>query len=309
MKVALFGGTGFVGSYIIDELLRQGHHPVLLVRPGSHGKLERAAQCTLVEGDIADETAIQNTLQDSDAVIYNIGILREYPARGVTYQALHYEGVRRVVDQATATGVKRFVLMSANGVKADGTAYQRTKFMAEQYLAESSLDWTVFRPSVLFGDPRGQMEFATQLYHDIIRSPLPAPLFYQGLLPTDSGQFRMSPVHVRDVASMFVRSLDMQHTAGRIFALGGPEAITWKDILRTIAQATGGSQWALPAPVLLVKGLATLLDQFAFFPVTRDQLTMLMEGNTCDGQPAFDTFGVEPSPFNVDSLSYLRSAA
>ena len=309
MKVALFGGTGFVGSYIVDELLRQGHHPTLLVRPGSKGKIERAAQCTLVEGDIADDTAIRNTLEGADAIIYNIGILREYPAQGVTYQALHLDGVRRVVDLAKATGVKRLILMSANGVKADGTDYQRTKFMAEQYLEKSGLDWTVFRPSVLFGDPRGRMEFATQLYHDIIRPPLPAPLFYQGLLPTGSGQFRMSPVHVTDVASMFVRSLDMQSTVGRIFALGGPEAITWKDILRTIAQATGGSQWALPAPVMLVKGLATLLDQYAFFPVTRDQLTMLMEGNTCDGQPAFDTFGLEPNPFNVESLSYLKSAA
>ena len=309
MKVALFGGTGFVGSYLVDELLRQGHHPVLLVRPGNHGKVVQAAKCTLVQGDIADEAAIRKTLQDAHAIIYNIGILREYPGRGVTYRALHYEGVRRVVDQAEAAGVKRFVLMSANGVKADGTGYQRTKFMAEQYLAGSGLEWTVFRPSVLFGDPRGRMEFATQLYQDVIRSPLPAPLFFPGLLPVDAGQFRMAPIHVRDVATMFVKSLDMQHTAGRIFALGGAEAITWKDILRTIAQATGGSQWALPAPVLLVKGLATLLDQFAFFPVTRDQLTMLMEGNTCDGQPAFDTFAVEPSPFNPDSLSYLKPVA
>jgi nucleoside-diphosphate-sugar epimerase len=77
----------------------------------------------------------------------------------------------------------------ANGVKADGTGYQRTKYMAEQYLKTTSLQWTVFRPSVLFGDPRDRMEFATQLHRDIVRSPLPAPLFYDGLVPVKAGMF------------------------------------------------------------------------------------------------------------------------
>ena len=309
MRVAIIGGTGFVGGYLVDALIEAGHEPAVLVREGSESKLRQAERCRVVHGDVGSSEAISDVIAGADAVIYNIGILREYPARGVTYQALHFEGVRRVVEQADLAGVNRLVLMSANGAKVDGTGYQRTKFMAEQYLSRSGLDWTVFRPSVLFGDPRGRMEFATQLYRDVIRPPLPAPLFYSGLLPLEAGQFRMSPIHVSDVAAVFVRSLDMQWTAGRVFALGGPEAITWKAILNTIAEATGGSQWALPAPVLLIKGLGTLLDRFAFFPVTRDQLTMLMEGNTCDGQPAFDTFAVEPIPFNTDSLSYLKPAA
>ena len=202
--------------------------------------------------------------------------------------------------------MSRFLLMSANGVKADGTGYQRTKYMAEQYLATTGLDWTVFRPSVLFGDPRGRMEFATQLYRDVVCSPLPAPLFYDGLLPMDAGMFRMSPVHVKDVAAVFAKAVDMPETAGRIIALGGPEALTWKDILQTIARATGTAKWMLPAPVLLLKGVAAMLDQYAFFPITRDQLTMLMEGNTCDGYEPFRTFGLVTTPFDTANLSYLR---
>jgi len=306
MKVTVFGGTGFVGNYLVDELLKQGHHPILLVRPGSKDKVDQPDQCTLVEGDIADRAAIAAAVTDADAVIYNIGILREFPSKGVTYQALHDEGARRVMDVAGESGVRRFVLMSANGARADGTGYQRSKYQAEQYLGTTDLEWTIFRPSVLFGDPRGRMEFATRLYRDIVRSPLPAPLFFQGLLPTGAGMFRMSPIHVRDVAMMFVKSLEMQQTAGHVFALGGPDALTWKDILQTIARAAGTTKWALPAPVLLLKGMAAVLDQYAFFPVTRDQLIMLMEGNTCDGQEAFDTFGLEPVPFDVDSLAYLR---
>ena len=93
--------------------------------------------------------------------------------------------------------------MSANGVKADGTPYQVTKYEAEEYLKASGLDWTIFRPSVIFGDPGERMEFATQLASDIIRPPLPAPLFFDGVSPLNAGQFRLSPVHVEDVAQAF----------------------------------------------------------------------------------------------------------
>jgi uncharacterized protein YbjT (DUF2867 family) len=306
MKVTVFGGTGYVGGYLIDELLDKGHHPVLLVRPESRHKVRHHERCTLVDGDIASPDAIRAALSGADTAIYNIGILREFPSSNVTFKALHFEGAKRAMDAAEEAGVHRFLLMSANGVKADGTGYQRTKYLAEQHLKSTGLDWTVFRPSVLFGEPRGRMEFATQLYRDIVRSPLPAPLFYEGLLPLNAGEFRMSPVHVKDVASVFVQALDMPETAGQIFALCGPAALSWKEILKTIAAAAGTTKRAFPAPVLLLKGLAAALDQFAFFPITRDQLTMLMEGNTCDRHNAFRTFDLEPEPFDTMRLSYLQ---
>ena len=306
MKVTVFGGTGYVGGYLIDELLDKGHHPVLLVRPESRHKVRQHERCTLVDGDIASPDAIRAALSGADAAIYNIGILRKFPSSGVTYEALHFEGAKRAIDAAEEAGVRRFLLMSANGVKADGTGYQRTKYMAEQHLKSTGLDWTVFRPSVLFGEPRGRMEFATQLYRDIVRSPLPAPLFYEGLLPLNAGEFRMSPVHVKDVASVFVQALEMPETAGQIFTLCGPLSLSWKEILKTIAAAAGTKKRMFPAPVMLLKGLAAALDQYAFFPVTRDQLTMLMEGNTCDEHDALHTFSLEPAPFYTTSLSYLQ---
>ncbi len=162
-RIGLFGGTGFVGSYLVDALLANDFHPVLLVREGSKQRIEQRDRCTIVIGDIGDDSAVRRVVEDCDALIYNIGILREFPDRGITYEKLHVEGARRTMDAATVTGVRRFLLMSANGVKADGTGYQRTKFRAERYLQDLDLDWTIFRPSVLFGDPRGRMEFATQL--------------------------------------------------------------------------------------------------------------------------------------------------
>ena len=200
-RVALFGGTGFVGSYLVEALLSHDLKPALLVRAGSESKVRQRDRCILVSGDIGNTGAIDEVIDGCDAVIYNIGILREFPERGITFASLQDEAARRVIDAAAAKGVRRFLLMSANGVKPDGTAYQRSKYNAESHLKDLDLDWTIFRPSVLFGDPRGRMEFATQLSAEIIDSPLPAPLFHTGLLPFGAGQFPMSPVHVSDVAA------------------------------------------------------------------------------------------------------------
>lgn len=308
MKVAIFGGTGFVGSYIVDELLEQGHVPVMLVRLGSEDKVRRRDMCELVSGVISNPDAVRRTVTGTGAVIYNIGILKEIPNLGITFEALQFEGARLVMDKALEAGVKRFLLMSANGVKADGTAYQKTKYMAEQYLQASGLNWTIFRPSVVFGDPRGRMEFATQLYRDIVASPLPAPMFYDGFLPFGAGTMEMSPIHVGDVAKIFVESLKADKGIGQIYHLGGSRNLSWKQILQTIGEATGKRVFGLPTPAWAVKIVAGLLDGLNILPVTRDQISMLVEGNTCDSTEVFREFDIDPVPFDAGHLQYLKNA-
>ncbi len=305
MRVGIVGGTGFVGSYLVDALVEAGHRPALLVRPGSEHKVVRSDGVRFLSGDVSDESAISALMDDCDAVIYNIGLLREFPARGVTFRELLFDAARRVMNLASRMGVKRFVLMSANGVSAQGNSYQRTKYMAEEYLKTTGLDWTVFRPSVIFGDPRGRMEFATRLYLDVVRSPLPAPLFYNGLLPGQAGTFRLSPIHVGDVAQVFVKSLTDAASIGRVHELGGPESLMWKEILKRIASATDKALVTLPVPVWSVRTAALFLDRFEFFPLTRDQLEMLMAGNSCDASTLLEGYGIEPRPFDSGNLSYL----
>ena len=307
-RIGLFGGTGFVGSYLVDALLAANLQPVLLVRRGSEDKVTQADKCRIVSGDIDDAEAIRQVADASDAIIYNIGILRELPQRGITFDKLQYEAARRVMDAAAASGVRRFLLMSANGVRPDGTAYQSTKYLAEEYLQNLGLDWTVFRPSVLFGDPRGRMEFATQLCDEIIDSPLPAPLFHPGLLPFGAGRFTMSPVHVSDVAAAFVAALQNPRTIGQTLHLGGPETISWREILVRLAAARGRGKLMLPAPALGVMAAAALLDRFESFPITRDQIRMLLEGNAASPDD-LKQLGIEPRPFNADELRYLNPVA
>ncbi len=304
MKVAIVGGTGFIGSYLVDALLDAGHTPRLLVRPGSAAKLRQAERCETVEGDASDEAALAKLVEGCDAASFNIGILREERSKGVTFDEMQHRAARRTIDAAKAAGVRRFLLMSANGVRADGNAYQRTKFAAEEAAKASGLDVTIFRPSVVFGDPRGLMEIATQLYQDVVRLPIPAPGFISGFSPSSS-TVTMSPVHVKDVTDAMVAALGDDSTIGRTFVLGGPESLSWSEMIRRVAAAAARSKWVLPAPVPLVRIPVALLDWIPGFPLTTDQLDMLVEGNDAATDDIKALIDREPQAFDTDHLAYI----
>ena len=304
MRVAVIGGTGFVGGYLTDALLAAGHEPVLLVREGSESKVRQRDRVTTVTGNIGAPEALRNALDGCDAVIYNVGILREFPRDGITFESTQYDGVVRTVAAAKEAGAKRLLLMSANGVKRPGTAYQETKRRAEEHAMQSGLDVTVLRPSVIFGDPRGTMEFATQLYGEMVRPPIPAVGFFSGW-DRDKGAVVMSPVHIEDVSSAFVAALEDDSTIGSTISLGGSESLTWPEMIRRIAAAAGKKKIILPMPIALMRVGATLLDWLPFFPVTRDQLTMLEEGNTADPAALERLIGRKPRAFTAETLAYL----
>lgn len=306
MRVAIIGGTGFIGGYLVDALLADGHEPSLLVRRASVDKVRHADACRLVHGDVSDEEAIAATLEGCAAVIYNVGILREDPDAGITFDELQYRAVERTVAAAKAAGVKRFLLMSANGVREDGTDYQRTKFLAEQAVKESGLDYTIFRPSLVFGNPRGLMEIGTQLLNDVVRLPIPAAGFTAGLRPKRDAVL-MSPVHVRDVADAFVTALSDDGCIGMTYVLGGPDTLSWGDIVKRVACAAGRKKWVVPAPLSLVKIPVTLLEWIPGFPVTTDQLDMLADGNAAPVDDLESLIGRPARAFSVDALQYLNA--
>ncbi|HSM29994.1 MAG TPA: NAD(P)H-binding protein [Woeseiaceae bacterium] len=304
MKAAVIGGTGFVGSYVVDALLDAGHEPHLLVRSGSEDKVHRASECRITKGNLDSSDAIDSVVSGCDAAIYLVGILREAPSQGVTFEALQYRGAEAVAEAAKRAGVRRFLLMSANGIDSAETPYQTTKLRAEAMIRESGLDYTIFRPSIIFGDPRGTMEFATQLHRDMVRIPLPAIGFHTGLTPAH-GEVLMSPVHVRDVADAFANALADDSTIGKCFVLGGPEVVSWPQMVQRIAAAVGRKKFILPMPIGLMKLGATLFDWLPFFPVTRDQLTMLADGNTAEPDELAQLIGRKPAEFSPDNLDYL----
>lgn len=306
MRVAIFGGSGFVGSFLVDALIAAGHEPSLMVRLGSERKVKQAERCRLVAGNLSSKTAIDATLENCDAVIYSVGILKESPKQGITFEELQYNGVVRVAESAKTRGISRFLLMSANGAKSTGTPYQETKFRAEEHVRASGFDVTIFRPSVIFGEPRGRMEIGTQLYAEMISPPIPAVGFFTGWRPY-RGAVAMSPVHVEDVAQAFLTALRESSTIGKTYVLGGPEVLSWAEMLRRIARTVGRKKWILPMPIGIMKLAAALLDWLPFFPVSRDQLTMLAEGNTADPAALAQLIGRQPKAFNEAHLAYLRN--
>lgn len=306
MRVAIIGGTGFIGGYLVDALLADGHAPSLLVRPASADKVRHANACRIIHGDVADEKAIAETFEDCAAVIYNVGILREDPDAGITFEELQYRAVERAIAVAKSAGVKRFLLMSANGVREDGTEYQRTKFLAEQAVKQSGLDFTIFRPSLVFGNPRGLMEIGTQLLNDVVRLPIPAAGFTAGLRPKRDAVL-MSPVHVRDVADAFVTALGDEGSIGMTYVLGGPETLSWGEIVKRVARATGRNKWVVPAPLSLVKIPVSLLQWIPGFPVTTDQLDMLADGNAAPVNDLESLLRRPARAFSIDALQYLNA--
>ena len=306
MKVALFGSTGFVGSYIVKKLISEAFIPRVLVRKESELKITSGSE--VVYGNIKDRNSVLETIEGTDAVIYNIGIIREIPKKNLTFKELHFDGVNSCIEIAKSIGVKRFILMSANGVKSDGTAYQKTKWQADEALKKSGLNWTIFRPSLIFGDPEGQgrPEFCTHIRDDMLSLPIPAPLFYEGPFPFNAGSFAMSPIHVDNVADFFVKAITQEICYGKVYNLGGTDSLTWKEILHQISLASKKHTWKIPAPIFIIKMLALILDRFEWFPVTWGQLTMLMEGNTVDDN-YFDEFSIIPKHFIMDNLIYLSN--
>ncbi len=288
MQVFVTGGTGFVGNEVVSQLTEAGHDVIALVRRGSAEKLPKVGRVRIHIGDVTDLESITEGIRNCDAVIHLVGIIRAFPDQGVTFQHLHVDATRNVRDAAVSGGVKRFLHMSANGARPDSEIdYQRTKWDAEEEIRASELDWTIFRPTLIFG--RGG-DFLETLADLVRRLPI-VPVF-------GDGQYCLQPVAVEQVAETFVKALDKQGTIDKTFMLGGGESYTYDRILDLIGHALGKETvHKIHQPISLVKPIVRMLDGFDKFPITEDQLIMLLEGNECDPKPWAKNFDIDPISF------------
>jgi NADH dehydrogenase len=300
MKVFLTGGTGFVGSEVLRQLMAAGHSVRVLVREGSEGKLTAVENVEIHSGDVTDASSLVGALANCDAVIHLVGIIREFPGRGVTFRKIHVEGTGNILEAAVEQGVQRFLHMSSNCTRERGSAaYHRTKWQAEELLRDSTLDWTIFRPSVIFGSGS---EFVGMLSELIRRIPV-VPVI-------GDGQYRMQPVALEQVAASFVKALEMPETIGEIYHLGGGESYSYDEILDLTAQAMGRENVAkLHQPLFVIKPMIRLMQGCDHFPITSDQLTMLIEGNVCDICDWVQTFGLEPVSYAEGVGSCFRDSS
>ncbi|MEM1126775.1 MAG: NAD-dependent epimerase/dehydratase family protein [Bacteroidota bacterium] len=304
MHVFLTGGTGFVGSYVLRALLEAGHTVRCLMRDKAAPLAVEDTQIERVKGDVTSAKSLTGALQGCEAVIHLVGIIEEQPGRGITFEALHTEGTRHVVAEAQQSEISTFIHMSANGARAEGVSgYQTSKWAAEELVRAAAFDrWTIFRPSILFGDPGpDHPEFATQLVDTLIR-PFPIlPVF-------GDGQYRLQPISVQEVAMAFVQALTNEAAWGRSFCAAGPDTFTYEETLDLLARAAGLTpKPTVRQPLWLVRPALQLADPLGVLPISLDQFEMLIEGNTCDASSFYQTFALTPVPFDTENLAYLRA--
>lgn len=305
MHVFLTGGTGFVGGYVLRELVCHGHTARCLVRDATDRLAEGGAPVETVVGDVTDPASLDGVLDGCDAVIHLVGVIDEQPARGVTFESIHVEGTIHVARAAQDAGIDRFIYMSANGASPDGvSAYQTTKWRAEQYVRDAGFrHWTIFRPSIVFGDPGDRPEFATRLAQTLVQ-PFPIlPVF-------GDGTYQLQPIDVQSVATAFVQALDRAATNQRIYCAAGNESLAYTTVLNYITQALGQPlKPKLFLPLWFARPLVQLMSRLGLVPLSVDQLDMLVQGNVCDPTTFHHDFDVHLVPFLPENLSYLRVAA
>jgi len=288
MKVFVTGGTGFVGREILGQLLSAGHEVRALVRDGSQDKLSGHQNLETHIGDVTDAASLGGALDGCDAVIHLVGIIREFPGRGITFKNIHVTATENILEACDEQGVQRYLHMSSNGTRERGTtAYHRTKWQAEELVRASGLDWTIFRPSLIFG--RGS-EFVKMLTELIRRVPV-VPVI-------GDGQYRMQPVSAEQVAVSFVKALAMSESIGKTYHQGGSESYTYDAILDLTGKAMGRKKVTkVHQPLFMIKPMIKMLQGFEQFPITEGQLKMLIEGNVCDPDEWAQAFGLVPTSY------------
>ena len=287
-RIFLTGGTGFVGHAVVRALVAQGFLVRCLVRPGSEAELRGFESIDRVPGDLMRPEGLAQAAEGCAGLVHLVGIIREQRARGVTFERIHRQGTENALRIARDAGIPRYVHMSALGTRAGArSAYHRTKWRAEEAVRSSGLDWTIFRPSIIFGPGD---HFVSVLASMVRRLPVVPVL--------GDGRYRLQPIPVEQVAEGFARALRRPESVAQTYEVGGPEPHRFVDILDQIGRALGRKRVRkLHVPLGPVKLTTRMLQWVPAYPVTPDQLTMLEEESVVpEPERFFDAFGLTPEP-------------
>ncbi len=297
MKILLTGGTGYVGTALGRELRNLGHDVRLMVRRTSLHKVNPADGFEIFPGDVLDSHACLKAVDGVQGVVNLVGVVREIPEEGTTYEAMHTEATFNLVDAARRYDVDRMIQMSGLGARPDAKSrYHTTKFESEEIVRKAPMRWTIFRPSVMFGDGD---DFHAQLV-DLVHRPV-VPII-------DGGKALLQPVSLQNVIGPMARSITMPETQGRVFEVGGPDRVAFIDLLQAVARHCEVWMNTMKVSSKFMRPAVKTLQRFKSFPLTLDQMTMLLEDNTCDTGPFVEAFGVELEPY-LESLPRLVDAA
>lgn len=322
--VAVTGATGFVGRHVVAALLKAGYRVRALVRDRSKATevLPADRRVALVEGDVLDRKSPDELVRGAQACIHLIGIIREGSRQ--TFQGMHVEATRAMLAacQSADPALRRFVHMSALGVRPDGPAeYQRTKFAGELLVRRSGLDWTVFRPGMIHG-PGGEFVDMVKKWCAGAAPPYFFVPYFTRMHEHDDGvpagrvsfeSARIAPVSVFDVAEAFVRSLTLSDTLGEIYNLTGPDAMDWKTMLGLFQTYLPGADNGLPIigvparPHAAMATVARRIGMGGLLPFDAGQARMAEEDMVADLDKLREHVGLQPQGFEAVLQRYASA--
>jgi uncharacterized protein YbjT (DUF2867 family) len=294
--ILVTGGTGFVGPHVVQALRDRELEVRCIVRERKGGAKVAALGAELIEGDMTDAASLRIAAQGCDHVVHLVAIRQ---GREEQFRRIMIEGTRHLLDAAKEVGVRRFVHMSALGTSEetkDLVPYYRAKWEQELAVAASGLEYTIFRPSFIFGRDGGILPTFRRLAKVSPVTPV-----------IGTGRQRIQPIWVDDVAAYFARGVDEPAATNRTFELGGPDAVSWNEFWERLKRAHGIRRPTMHVPMSLMRVNALVTERLpGDIPLTRDLLKMLEAGdNVVANEDAVRTFKLPLVPLDEQ----LRRAA
>lgn len=301
MKKVFFiaGATGFVGEHLVKAMKERGLNARCLVRDPVKSPVCSQLGFESHAGDITDRESLRGALEGAETVVHLVGIIEEKGSLG--FRKVHVEGTENLVSEAKAAGVERFFYQSALGASLDSkSSYLKTKAEAEEIVKGSGMQHVIFRPSLIIGNGDG---FTERMMKIIKAAPvIPVP---------GRGEARFQPLFIGDWIKCFFKAEEDRASKGRSYDLGGPEQITYNDILRKIMKAMGVRKKIIHIPLGLAyaglpvaRGLSGVFTPGVPAP-TIEQLSLLNTDNVCRVDAVKDAFGFEPEGFEEALESFI----
>ncbi len=300
--VTVFGGTGFLGRYVIGELAAEGMVIKVPTRAPEKAYHLRTAgtvgQIAPLACNIYDEASVHQAVKGSDYVVNCIGIL--YEKGKSKFNAVHTEFPSTLAKICREEGVSRFVHISALGIEESTADYARTKFQGEQRVLSSFPRATILRPSIVFGPEDNFFNMFAKLSYFVPAFPL-----------IGGGKTKFQPVYVCDVAQavrkcIVYTGLAEMDPAGAIYELGGPETLTFKEIYERLFNNTGRKRALIPVPWNIAKLQGSILGLLPSPLLTRDQVELLKTDNVVsENARTFEDLGINPTGMELVLPSYL----
>ena len=276
------------------ELLERGHEVRCLVHTPGRERMFPHRDVEVQYGSISDPTALKNAFYNAESVIHLVGVIR--PTRLNSFDAVHREGTANVLAAAKQAGANHFLHVSVIGAANDQTyPYLYTKWLGEQEVVKSGMDFTIFRPSMLFGEGD---EFLNSLAGMIRLFPI-VPVI-------GSGKNRLHPLAADDLARCIAITLGREDLKGRTIDLGGAERLSYNELVTEVAKAMGKRRLRFHLPVWLMRSVAAVSQGIMpRQPITTDQIKMLGIRSVAEMGEVERVFGFTPQSLegNIDFVN------